>query len=104
MYAIVHFKGYQFKVEKDAIVKVPYLADHNAGDQVSIEDVLVLREENDVTFGSPKVEGAVVTAEVLGHKKDKKIIVFKKKRRKGYKKKNGHRQNFTEIKIKEIKK
>jgi len=104
MYAIVHFKGYQFKVEKDAIVKVPYLADQEAGDIVSIEDVLVLREDNDIIFGSPNVDGAVVTAEVLGHKKDKKIIVFKKKRRQGYKKKNGHRQNFTEIKITEIKK
>ncbi len=103
MYAIVHFKGYQFKVEKDAIVKVPYLADQNAGDIVSIDEVLVLRDENDITFGTPNVNGAVVTAEVLGHKKDKKIIVFKKKRRQGYKKKNGHRQNFTEIKIQEIK-
>jgi len=103
MYAIVHFKGYQFKVEKDAIVKVPYLADQNAGDIVSIDEVLVLRDEKDITFGTPNVNGAVVTAEVLGHKKDKKIIVFKKKRRQGYKKKNGHRQNFTEIKIQEIK-
>ncbi len=103
MYAIVHFKGYQFKVEKDAIVKVPYLADQNAGDIVSIDEVLVLRDENDITFGTPNVNGAVVTAEIIGHKKDKKIIVFKKKRRQGYKKKNGHRQNFTEIKIQEIK-
>ncbi len=103
MYAIVHFKGYQFKVEKDAIVKVPYLADQNAGDIVSIDEVLVLRDENDITFGTPNVNGAVVTAEIIGHKKDKKIIVFKKKRRQGYKKKNGHRQYFTEIKIQEIK-
>ncbi len=103
MYAIVHFKGYQFKVEKDAVVKVPYLADQSAGDKVSINDVLVLRDEKDITFGTPNVAGAVVTAEIIGHKKDKKIIVFKKKRRQGYKKKNGHRQNFTEIKITEIK-
>jgi len=102
MYAIVHFKGYQFKVEKDAVVKVPYLADQNAGDMVSIDEVLVLRDEENITFGTPNVTGAVVTAEVLGHKKDKKIIVFKKKRRQGYKKKNGHRQDFTEIKIQEI--
>lgn len=102
MYAIVHFKGYQFKVEKDAIVKVPYLADQNAGDMVSIDEVLVLRDEENITFGTPNVAGAVVTAEVLGHKKDKKIIVFKKKRRQGYKKKNGHRQDFTEIKIQDI--
>lgn len=102
MYAIVHFKGYQFKVEKDAVVKVPYLADQNAGDMVSIDEVLVLRDEENITFGTPNVAGAVVTAEVLGHKKDKKIIVFKKKRRQGYKKKNGHRQDFTEIKIQEI--
>lgn len=103
MYAIVHFKGYQFKVEKDAIVKVPYLADQNAGDIVSIDEVLVLRDEKDITFGTPNVGGALVTAEILGHKKDKKIIIFKKKRRQGYKKKNGHRQNYTEIKIQEIK-
>lgn len=102
MYAIVDFKGYQFKVEKDAVVKVPYLADQNAGDMVSIDEVLVLRDEENITFGTPNVTGAVVTAEVLGHKKDKKIIVFKKKRRQGYKKKNGHRQDFTEIKIQDI--
>lgn len=103
MYAIVHFKGYQFKVEKDTVLKVPYLADQNAGDIVSIDEVLVLRDENDIIFGTPNVSGAVVTAEVLGHKKDKKVIVFKKIRRQGFKKKNGHRQNFTEIKIQEIK-
>lgn len=103
MYAIVHFKGYQFKVEKDAIVKVPYLADHNAGETLSISEVLVLRDDENVTFGTPNVDGAVVTAEVLGHKRSKKMVVFKKKRRKGYKKKNSHRQNYTEIKIQDIK-
>lgn len=103
MYAIVSFKGYQFKVEKDAVIHVPYLADLNTGDKVSIDDVLVLRDDSAATFGTPTVAGASVEAEVLSHGKDKKVIVFKKKRRKGYKKKNGHRQNFTEIKITEIK-
>ena len=76
MYAIVHFKGYQFKVEKDAVIAVPYLADLKAGDKVSMDEVLLLREDGNIKFGTPHVEGAVVTAEVIEHKRDKKIIVF----------------------------
>ena len=102
MYAIVEYKGFQFKVEPDQLVKVPYLGDLEPGTEVNIEKVLILHDSKTL-IGKPLVKNASVVAEVAGHGRDKKIIVFKKKRRKGYQKKQGHRQNFTEIKIKEIK-
>jgi len=103
MYAIVDFKGTQFRVEKDSVVKVPYLGeDKNPGDIVEINDVLMIHSEGNIEVGRPVIENAKVTAEIIDHGKDKKVIIFKKKRRKGYEKKQGHRQNFTKIKIKEI--
>ncbi len=102
MYAIVSFKGNQYKAEKDKILKVPYLSDKEIGAELQINEISMLRNDNDIEIGRPHVENAKVIAEVIAHKRDKKIIVFKKKRRKGYSKKNGHRQNFTEIKIKDI--
>lgn len=102
MYAIVDFKGTQFRVEKDKVIRVPYLGDEEIGSEVKIPDVLLLKDDNGITIGQPTVDNTTVLAEVLEHKKDKKIIVFKKKRRKGYQKKQGHRQNFTQIKIKDI--
>ncbi len=102
MYAIVDFKGAQFKVEKDLKLKVPFLSDLEIGDSLELDKVLMLKDEDDIIIGQPTVENAKVTAEVISHFKDKKVIVFKKKRRKGYQKKQGHRQNYTEIKIKEI--
>ena len=103
MYAIVEFKGSQFKVEKDMIVKVPFLAELEIGSEVEMDQILLIKDDGKTVVGDPVVKNAKVIAEVLSHKKDKKIIVFKKKRRKGYEKKQGHRQNFTELKIKEIK-
>jgi len=102
MYAIVEFKGIQFKVEKDKIVKVPYLETMEVGSEVEMDQVLMIKNDEKTIVGDPIVKKAKVVAEVLAHKKDKKIIVFKKKRRKGYEKKQGHRQNFTELKIKDI--
>jgi large subunit ribosomal protein L21 len=102
MYAIVDFKGAQFKVEKDLKLKVPFLSDLEIGDSLELDKVLMLKDEDDIIIGQPTVENAKVTAEVISHFKDKKVIVFKKKRRKGYQKKQGHRQNYTEIQIKEI--
>ena len=102
MYAIVDFMGYQFKIEKDATIKVPYMADFEVGNEVKIEKILMIHNNEEVFFGTPVIETAHVTAEIVKHGRDKKVIVFKKKRRKGYRKTQGHRQHFTEIKIKDL--
>jgi len=102
MFAIVDFKGEQFRVEKDQTVKIAYQKDFEIGSEFEIDRVLVLDDGKEKIIGQPVVKNAKVIVEVLAHEKDKKIIVFKKKRRKGYQKKQGHRQNYTEIKIKEI--
>lgn len=102
MYAIVDIAGQQFKVEKERKIFVHRLS-ANEGDTVEFEKVLLTDNEGDVKIGAPVLEGAKVTAKVLSHVKGDKVIVFKKKRRKGYKKRNGHRQSFTAITIKDIK-
>ena len=101
MYAIVDIAGQQFKVEKERKIFVHRLS-ANEGDTVEFEKVLLTDNEGDVKIGAPVLEGAKVTAKVLAHVKGDKVIVFKKKRRKGYQKKNGHRQFFTQIQIEEI--
>jgi len=101
MYAIVEIAGQQFKVSKDQKVYVHRLASEE-GSKVSFDKVLLLDDNGTVTLGAPAVEGASVEAKVLQHLKGDKVIVFKKKRRKGYKKKNGHRQSFTQILIEGI--
>ncbi|NBL63800.1 50S ribosomal protein L21 [Flavobacterium sp. NST-5] len=98
MYAIVEIAGQQFKVSKDLKVYVHRLADKE-GDAVSFAKVLLLDDNGTITLGAPAVEGASVEAKVLQHLQGDKVIVFKKKRRKGYKKKNGHRQALTQIQI-----
>jgi large subunit ribosomal protein L21 len=101
MYAIVEIAGQQFKVAKDQKVFVHRLQEEE-GAKVSFNKVLLLDNEGAVTVGAPAIEGAEVTAKILGHLKGDKVIVFKKKRRKGYRVKNGHRQSFTEIQIQSI--
>lgn len=101
MYAIVDIAGQQFKVEKERKIFVHRL-DANEGDTVEFEKVLLLDNDGNVTIGAPVIKGAKVTAKVLGHVKGEKVIVFKKKRRKTYRKKNGHRQCFTQIQIESI--
>jgi large subunit ribosomal protein L21 len=103
MFAIVDFKGIQLKVEKNQKLQVPYMKEMEIGNELEMGRVLLLHDGANTVIGKPIVANAVVTAEVLGHSKGKKIIIFKKKRRKGYRVKNGHRQNFTEIVIKDIK-
>jgi len=98
MFVIVTIAGQQFKVEEGNELFVHRL-DANEGDQVSFEDVLLVDQDGEVTLGKPKVDGAQVNASVVEHLKGDKVIVFKKKRRKGYRKKNGHRQSFTKIKV-----
>jgi large subunit ribosomal protein L21 len=102
MYAIVEIAGQQFKVQKDQKVFVHRL-DAEAGKKLEFDRVLLIEDAGKVTLGAPAIEGAKVTAEVLDHVKGDKVIVFKKKRRKGYRVKNGHRQQFTAITIKSIK-
>jgi large subunit ribosomal protein L21 len=101
MYAIVEIAGQQFKVQKDQKVFVHRL-DAEAGSKVEFDQVLLIDDNGKINIGAPAIKGAKVTAEVLNHLKGDKVIVFKKKRRKGYKKKNGHRQSFTELSIKGI--
>ncbi|MEE4001165.1 50S ribosomal protein L21 [Tenacibaculum sp. FZY0031] len=101
MYAIVEIAGQQFKVAKDQKVYVHRLPEAE-GSKVTFDNVMLIEDKGNVTIGAPAIEGAGVTAKILGHLKGDKVIVFKKKRRKGYKKKNGHRQYLTEIQIEGI--
>ncbi|MEY3500157.1 MAG: hypothetical protein RL308_1826, partial [Bacteroidota bacterium] len=90
MYAIVEIAGHQFKVSKDLKVYVNRLASEE-GSKITFDKVLLLDDNGTITLGAPAIEGASVEAKVLQHLKGDKVIVFKKKRRKGYKKRNGHR-------------
>jgi large subunit ribosomal protein L21 len=101
MYAIVEIAGHQFKVEKDQKVFVNRLATEE-GKKVNFDNVLLIADGDKVTIGAPAIGGAQVSAKVLKHLKGDKVIVFKKKRRKGYRVKNGHRQSLTEIIIESI--
>jgi len=101
MYAIVEIAGQQFKVVKDQKVFVHRLATEE-GKAVSFDTVLLIGDGNNITVGAPAIDGAQVGAKVLKHLKGDKVIVFKKKRRKGYRKKNGHRQALSEIVIESI--
>jgi large subunit ribosomal protein L21 len=102
MYAIVEIAGQQFKVAKDQQIFVHRL-EAKEGDKVDFSNVLLTEKDGKVNVGAPAIDGAKVSASVVRHVKGDKVIVFHKKRRKGYEKKNGHRQSFTEIKITDIK-
>jgi large subunit ribosomal protein L21 len=101
MYAIVNIAGMQCKAEAGKKIYVNRL-EANEGDSLTFNEVLLLDGEAGVTIGTPHVSGASVTAKVVEHLKGDKVIVFKKKRRKGYRVKNGHRQQFTQIEIESI--
>ncbi len=101
MFAIVTIAGQQFKVEEGQELFVHQL-EANEGDSLSFDQVMLIDNDGKVELGKPILKKASVNATVLGHQKGDKVIVFKKKRRKGYKKKNGHRQRFTKIKIDSI--
>ncbi|GAB4168416.1 MAG: hypothetical protein Kow00108_01580 [Calditrichia bacterium] len=103
MYAIVEIAGFQFKVEENKTVKIPYTG-KEAGEKIQIDKVLLISDEKGVKVGQPTVAKAKVEAKVVDHGRDKKVIVFKKKRRKGYKVKRGHRQMFTTVLIEKISK
>jgi len=97
-YAVIRTGGLQFRVSEGDVIRVPRMKSE-IGDAVEMPDVLALNVGGDVTVGTPIVESAMVKAEIVGHGRARKVIVYKKKRRKGYQVKKGHRQGFTEIRI-----
>ena len=101
MFAVFKTGGKQFRAEPGARIRIPSL-DVEPGDSITFDDVLLAQDGDDVKVGAPTVDGASVTAEVVRHGREDKIIVFKRKRRKGYRKKQGHRQGFTEIRIEDV--
>jgi large subunit ribosomal protein L21 len=102
MYAIVEILGQQFKVEAGKKLFVHRISEAEQGSTLEFDKVLLLDNEGVVTVGAPVVSGAKIIAEVVSHVRGEKVLVFHKKRRKGYRKLNGHRQNFTELFVKEI--
>ena len=102
MYAIVDIAGQQFKVEKDQKVFVHRL-EAKEGAKVSFDQVLLVDNDGDVRVGEPTVAGVKISAKVIAHVRADKVLVFKKKRRKGYQKLSGHRQDMTEIQVQDIK-
>ena len=102
MYAIVNIAGQQFKVQKDMEVIVHRLATEE-GKNIEFNDIVLTENEGKIKIGAAAAKGAVVSAKVLSHFRGDKIIIFKKKRRKGYQKQNGHRQDLTRIQIESIK-
>ena len=102
MYAMIRSGGKQFRAEPGKTIRVPALS-AEPGDKVTFDDVLVAADGDNLKVGTPGVSGASGTGEVVKHGKDKKVIIFKWKRRKNYRRKQGHRQKFTEVRIGEIK-
>jgi len=101
MYAIVNISGKQFKATEGARVRVPRQTGE-AGTKVTFDNVLLVHDGTSTQIGTPTVSGATVTATVIDHGRERKILVYKKKRRIGYQRKNGHRQWFTEVEIQTI--
>ncbi len=101
MYAIVEIAGQQFKVEKDNKIFVHRL-EQKEGEKVEFEKVLLTDDDGKVKIGTPNIKGAKISTKVLSHLKGDKVKVFKKKRRKGYKVLNGHRQYFTQLQVEDI--
>ncbi len=101
MIAVVDILGQQFKVSENTKYYVPRL-NQEPDSEITFDQVLLLNDGKETKVGSPVVEGAKVTAKVLSHLKDDKVLVFKKKRRKGYRKQNGHRQQLTRIEVTQI--
>ncbi len=101
MYAVIKTGGKQHKVAEGEILKVEKLK-ASVGEPFDITDVLLIEKDGEVTLGSPFIEGAKVTAKILRHGKEDKVTIIKMKRRKDYRKKQGHRQNYSEIQIEQI--
>ena len=101
MYAVIDLAGKQFTVKPEDEIKVPLL-DVEVGSTIQCDNVLLYSDGSDIRVGKPNLSDIKITAEVIRHARAKKIIVFKMKRRKNYRRKNGHRQHFTQLKIKDI--
>jgi len=101
MYAVIKTGGKQHKVAEGEILKVEKLK-ASEGEPIDITDVLLIEKDGEVTLGSPFIEGAKVTVKILRHGKEDKVTIIKMKRRKDYRKKQGHRQNYSEIQIEQI--
>jgi large subunit ribosomal protein L21 len=101
-YAIIRTGGKQYRVSPGDIIRIPSLVDKNEGDQIEFSEVLAAGDDKGVRIGAPTLSGTSVTATVVKHGRSPKIIVFKFKRRKHYKRKHGHRQGFTAVKIEAI--
>jgi large subunit ribosomal protein L21 len=101
MYAVIRVAGFQYRVEKDQVLRVPLLQAEE-GASVTLDDVLLVQDGSTVTVGRPLVEGASVSAQVVGHGRTPKLVAGKFKRRKKYRRRWGHRQGYTEIRIADI--
>ncbi len=102
MKAVISTQGKQFNISEGDILFVDRYIGSNAGDIISIKDILVLGEGENAVIGAPTVAGAMVTAKILENKRAKKVMIYKKKRRKGYQRKRGHRQELSVIRIEKI--
>ena len=103
MYAIFNHKGKQYKVSKDDVLKLPKSSDLKKNDILTLEDITLLKTENgDTIIGTPTIKDVKIKAKVIDQIRDNKIIVFKKKRRHNYRRKIGHRQDLTLVRIEEI--
>jgi large subunit ribosomal protein L21 len=100
-YAVIRTGGLQYRVSQGDLIRVPRVSG-DVGDTLEVAEVLAVKSGQDFTVGTPVVSGAHVSVEVVGHGRGNKVIVYKKKRRKGYQVKRGHRQDYTELRIKEI--
>lgn len=101
MYAVIQTGGKQYRVEPGQLISVEKL-DGQVGDSIQFDKVLLLADESSVAVGRPVVDGATVKAEIVEHDRGEKLIVYKFKRRKDYRRKNGHRQSFTTVRISEV--
>jgi len=101
MYAVFRTGGKQFRAAPGDRLRVPSL-EAEPGDTIEFDEVLIASDGDEVSVGAPVVDGARVKAEVIGHGRTRKVIVFKRKRRKGYRRKQGHRQGFTEIRVDDV--
>ena len=101
MYAIVNISGKQYKATEGARLRVPRQSG-DSGAKLSFDDILLISNSDSIQVGKPNVSGAKVTATILNHGRERKILVYKKKRRKGYQRKNGHRQWYTEVEVQKI--
>ena len=101
MYAIVNISGKQYKATEGARLRVPRQSG-DSGAKLSFDDILLISNSDSTQVGNPNVSGAKVTATILNHGRERKILVYKKKRRKGYQRKNGHRQWYTEVEVQKI--